>query len=76
MKLQIHTDGATLEEAEDFLEKSLLVKKECSHDEKYASPYLNELHDYLAERHAQMVNDIIHQVKLEVQSDAHKKRHF
>lgn len=76
MKIQIHTDGASIEEAEDFLEKSLKIKKECSHEERYTSEFLNELHQHISDRHLKMLQDIIYQAGLEIQLDANKKRHF
>lgn len=77
MKLKILLDeNETISEAEDFLEKSIKVKKECSHGEKYSNEYLNEMHDYIADRHEQLLEEILYQIELEIKSDAHKKRHI
>lgn len=73
MKVKVELDKhETIEQAEDFLEKSLQVKKECG-EERYASEFLNEFHDHVCERHGKLIDDVLYQVALEIKSDANRK---
>lgn len=76
MKVKIELDKhETIEQAEDFLEKSIQTKKECS-EERYSSEFLNEFHDHVIQRHNKLLEDLMYQVDLEIKSDASKKHNI
>lgn len=76
MKLKVELESdETIEQVEDFLEKSLKAKKQCS-EERYSSKFLNEFHSYVCDRHSKLLQDIAYQVDLEIKADASKKHHI
>lgn len=75
MKVQFHLDaGQTIAEAEDLMEKSLRIKKECSHEEKYASKFLNEFHEYVCSQHATSLEELTSKIKEEIETNAGKRQ--
>lgn len=56
------------------MEKSLRVKKECSHGEKYASNFLNEFHEYVCSQHATSLEELASKIAEEIRADAGKRQ--
>lgn len=76
MKIKVFLDEHEhLSDAEDSLEKSLSAKKECSDGERYHDAPLNEFYDILCERHANMLNDLVKELELEIKANAGRQRY-
>ena len=74
MKVKIELENNEhIHEVEEVLEKALSAKKDCSGNEKYSDPFLNELHDYVCEQHSKLVESILDDVKKEIKHNAHGK---
>jgi hypothetical protein len=54
------------EDADEFLEKALKAKHECSNNEQYSDHWLNEIHDQLVKAHYELLNDLEKQISIEV----------
>jgi hypothetical protein len=65
----------TIEQAEEFLEKSLAHKKECS-EERYTDNFLNEFHSAICKKHHDLVYSIVKEIQEEIIHDVNKKGHF
>lgn len=57
VKIELEKDE-TLQDAEEFLEKSLKAKSECDHGERYADAALNEAHDLICSRFEDLLSSI------------------
>lgn len=76
MKAKIYVEEhETLEQAEETLEKALKVKKECSHGERYADKPLNDFHDLICQKHSNLVENILEEVKQEIIRDVSGRGH-
>ncbi len=75
MKVKITLDeNETIEQADELLEKALVMKKDCSHGERYSDEYLNEFHEHVCKRHAELVNSLIEEVQQEIKQSVNAKR--
>jgi len=68
--------GETIEDAEKVLEKALNTKRECSHGEQYCDPALNEFHELVEARHKKLVEQILQDIKNEIDRDVYSKGHI
>lgn len=74
MKIKVHLEkDETLEDAEEFLLKSIKHKKHFDDSERYSDAFLNEFHDYVREQHAKLVDSILRDVRQEIEHHAHTK---
>jgi hypothetical protein len=77
MKVKVHLDhGETLEDAEEFLVKSLAHKKDFNNSERYSDAFLNELHDHVVKQHSKLIDTILKEVKQEIEQHAHSKNYL
>lgn len=65
--------GETMGQAEERLEKALKRKHECSNNERYCDPALNQFHDYVTDYHKRLVTGVIEELKAELIRDIHSR---
>jgi hypothetical protein len=67
MKVKVElTNGETIEQADELLEKALKAKAEPSENERYADQHLNDFHDYINERHQRLVTSVLKEIEDEI----------
>lgn len=67
MKIKVELDkNERIEDAEEFLVKSVATKQECSGDERYADDYLNEFESYIVSEHRKVLDRIAEEISAEV----------
>lgn len=58
------------EDADEFLEKALKAKHDCTDGEKYSDEWLNKLHDDLLKMHAATLEQIESEIRQEIERHA------
>lgn len=64
MKIKVElAKGESMQDVDEFLEKAMHKKSECSGGEKYADPALEKVLEMLCKEHADVLNTIEKEVK-------------
>lgn len=72
-KIKISMNDLDLEEAENKLAKSLSRKKECTGREEYSDPVYNNFHDWICDKHVDMLKDLRKKIKVELERHVNSK---
>ena len=71
MKVKVELEkNETIEDAEEFLAKSVATKQECSGGERYADEWLNEMEAYVCSAHRKLLDGISEEFSQLVNSHA------